>query len=48
MLMQDVLLKGVQDMFNGIRPVIVLKSKVQLIKNVDDTGFEYFEMIDAD
>lgn len=35
-------------MFNGIRPVIVFKSKVQLIKNVDDTGLEYFEMIDVD
>lgn len=31
----------------GIRPIITLSSKIQLLKKTDDTGFEYYEMIDV-
>ena len=32
---------------NGIRPLIVLSSNIQLLKKTDDTGFVYYEMVDA-
>ena len=32
---------------NGIRPLICIKSKVQLVKKTDDTGFVYYEMVDV-
>ena len=31
----------------GVRPLVCISSKIQLIKKIDDTGFVYYEMVDA-
>ena len=31
----------------GVRPLVTITSKVQLVKKTDDTGFVYYEMVDV-